>query len=89
MHREAQIRANKALAADPGRYQQHINTAFVINSPTDYTVQEPLAQGKKLQKIRRLRSLESTIVNYAKTRLIVVRFVCIYDKKWLFCIALE
>jgi hypothetical protein len=30
--------------------QQHINSYRVINTPTDNTSEEPLAQGKKLQK---------------------------------------
>jgi hypothetical protein len=32
--------------------QQHINICRVINTPTDNTSEEPLAQGKKLQKNR-------------------------------------
>jgi len=62
--------------------QQIVNTNVVINTPVDYTAQEPVAQGKKLQNEKDQQNQAREGNKETDTsQTIGLRTSCIYNQK--------
>jgi hypothetical protein len=48
---------------ESGVYQQLVNTRAVINTPFEYTSEEPRAQGKRLQKCKTDFGMEKSSIS--------------------------